>query len=102
MKSDQNIYFFHYTYKIFPKRFIIFGVINPDAMKTKKIQFVCFFFSFFFLLCEQTFAGTGGAKDGQLMLIVIAAVLSGIVGILFLFPFLFHQIKNIWNKLHHC
>jgi hypothetical protein len=71
-------------------------------MKTKKAFLFSLFFALFFFLCGQTFAGTGGARDGQLMLIVILAVLSGIVGILFFFPILFHRIKNLWNKYHHC
>jgi type III secretory pathway component EscU len=71
-------------------------------MKTSKIFLLGFLFLFFILFDNQAFAGTGGANDGQVMLLAILAVLLVILGILYFFPFLVHLIRDFWNKYHHC
>jgi hypothetical protein len=71
-------------------------------MKTSKIFIFGFLFSFFILLDQHAFAGTGGPNDGQVMLLVILAVLSVIFGILYFSPFLVHWIRELWKKYHQC
>ncbi|HZX61922.1 MAG TPA: hypothetical protein VFE66_01835 [Bacteroidales bacterium] len=71
-------------------------------MKKKKIFLFGLLLMLFNLLCGQAFAGTGGANDGQVMLLAILAVLSAIFGILYFFPRLVNRIKDLWKRFHHC
>jgi sterol desaturase/sphingolipid hydroxylase (fatty acid hydroxylase superfamily) len=71
-------------------------------MKIKKIFLFGLLLTLFNLLCGQAFAGTGGANDGQVMLLAILAVLLVIFGILYFFPRIVHRIRDLWNKYHHC
>lgn len=71
-------------------------------MKKKKIFLFGLLITLFNLLCGQAFAGTGGANDGQVMLLAILAVLSAIFGILYFFPRLVNRIKDLWKRFHHC
>jgi hypothetical protein len=71
-------------------------------MKTNKIFLFGFLLSFFILLDQHAFAGTGGPNDGQVMVLVILAVLSAIFGILYFFPRLVNRIKDFWKRFHHC
>jgi len=71
-------------------------------MKIKKIFQFGVLISFFILVDNHAFAGTGGANDGQVMLLAILSVLLVILGILFFFPILIHRIRDLWNKYHHC
>ena len=73
-----------------------------DVMKKHKIFLFGIFLTLFTFFCGQAFAGTGGANDGQVMLLAILAVLSVILGILYFFPILVHKIRDLWNKYHHC
>jgi hypothetical protein len=77
-------------------------ISKPGTMKTNKIFLFGFLISFFILLDKRVFAGTGGPNDGQVMLLVILAVLSAILGILYFFPRLVHLIRDLWKKYHHC
>jgi hypothetical protein len=71
-------------------------------MKTNKIFFSGFLFSIFILFNKYAFAGTGGARDGQIMLLVILGILTLIFGILYFSPLLVHWIRDLWKKFHHC
>ena len=77
-------------------------ISKPDVMKIKKIFLFGFLLSFFFLVDKHAFAGTGGANDGQVMLLAILAVLLVILGIFYFFPFLVHLIRDFWKRFHHC
>jgi hypothetical protein len=54
------------------------------------------------LLNAQAFAGTGGPSDGQIMVLAVLALLSVIFAVLYFPPLLFHWIRDIWKKYHHC
>ena len=71
-------------------------------MKKNKIFLFSLFLTLFNFLCGPVFAGTGGANDGQVMLLAILVLLLAILGILFFLPILIHWIKNFWNKYNHC
>ncbi len=71
-------------------------------MKKKKIFLYGLLLTLLNLLCLQVFAGTGGANDGQVMLLAILSVLLVIFGILTFFPLLVHRIRDLWKKYHHC
>ena len=71
-------------------------------MKANKVWIIGLLITLFNLLCGQAFAGTGGANDGQVMLLAILAVLSAIFGILYFFPRLVNRIKDLWKRFHHC
>jgi len=77
-------------------------ISKPDVMKIKKILIFGLLFIVCNLIADKVFAGTGGANDGQVMLLAILAVLLVILGILYFFPFLVHRIRDLWNKYHHC
>jgi hypothetical protein len=77
-------------------------MLKPDVMKIKKIFLFGFLLSFFILLDKHAFAGTGGPNDGQVMLLVILAVLLAIFAILYFPPLLVNGIRNLWKKYHHC
>lgn len=86
----------------FHKKLIIFDAHKHHTMKANKILIFGLPITLFNLMGGQAFAGTGGANDGQVMLLVILAVLSVILGMLYFFPFLVHRIRDLWNKYHHC
>ena len=71
-------------------------------MKKKKIFLYGLLLTLFNLLCLQAFAGTGGANDGQVMVLVILAILLCILGILYFFPLLIHRVHDLWKRFHHC
>jgi len=71
-------------------------------MKKKKIFLYGLLLTLLNLLCLQVFAGTGGANDGQVMVLVILAILLCILGILYFFPLLIHRVHDLWKKFHHC
>jgi len=71
-------------------------------MKANKVWIIGLLITLFNLLCGQAFAGTGGANDGQVMVLVILAVLLVIFGILYFSPRIVHRIRDLWNKYHHC
>lgn len=71
-------------------------------MKINKILIFGLLFTVCNLIADKAVAGTGGANDGQVMLLAILAVLLVILGILFFFPIIIHRIRDLWNKFHHC
>jgi hypothetical protein len=71
-------------------------------MKIKKILIFGLCFTVCNLIADKAFSGTGGANDGQVMLLAILTVLVVILGILSFFPILVHRIRDLWKKLHHC
>ncbi len=71
-------------------------------MKANKIFLFGILLSLFILVDKHAIAGTGGPNDGQVMLLVILAVLSSIFGILYFSPLLVHWIRDLWNKYRHC
>jgi len=71
-------------------------------MKADKIFIFCLLLLIFILSSGQAFAGTGNANDGQVMLLAILAFLFVVFGILNFFPWLVHQIRNLWNRYRHC
>ncbi len=77
-------------------------ISKPDIMKTKKIFLFGFLILFFILLDKHAFAGTGGPNDGQVMVLVILAILSVILGILYFFPLLIHRVHDLWKRFYHC
>ncbi len=86
----------------FQKKLFIFEAVKYHAMKIKKILIFGLLFTICNLIADTVFAGTGGANDGQVMLLAILVVLLIIFGILYFFPFLVHRIKDFWNKYHQC
>ena len=84
------------------EKLIIFDALKLNVMKTSKI-FVFGFLLFFLILSDKyAFAGTGGPSDGQVMLLVILAVLTAVFGILYFFPILVHRVRDLWKRFHHC
>jgi len=77
-------------------------MLKPDIMNTKKIFLFRFLILFFILLDKHSFAGTGGPNDGQVMVLVILAILLCILGILYFFPLLIHRVHDLWKRFHHC
>jgi hypothetical protein len=77
-------------------------ILKPDIMKANKFHLFGFLLMFFNLLGEYAFAGTGGARDGQLVLMILLGSLLLILGILYSVPILIHRIRDLWRKLHGC
>ena len=69
-------------------------------MKTNKFLLFVYLLLFFNLVVEYAFAGTGGARDGQLFSLILIGSLILILGIQYTIPILLHRIHDLWRKLH--
>ena len=69
-------------------------------MKRNKFFMFGYLILLFIFTNKSVFAGTGGARDGQVLILFFIGSLLLLLGILYLTPILIHWIHNIWKKIH--